>query len=174
MSVMPRAELAYKPDYQGYYDEPAGKEHYRMLEDLSSKATGMVVDVGTLYGSSALALAHNPSVQVVSYDIENHIPEKEIIRQVPNITFRLLDGIKAIPEFVDKTSLIVLDIDPHDGIQETAFFKALVEYKYKGIVVCDDIHLNPAMEAWWVGIQQRKEDKTHEGHWSGTGIVYFD
>jgi hypothetical protein len=171
---MPRVELAFQSEYQGYYDEPAGKEHYRMLEELSSKAVGMVVDVGTLYGSSALALAHNPSVQVVSYDIKNHIPDGAVIRKVPNITFKIRDGIKAVPEFVHTTSLIVLDIDPHDGVQETEFFKALVENGYKGTVVCDDIHLNPAMEAWWAGIEQRKEDKTAEGHWSGTGVVYFE
>jgi protein-L-isoaspartate O-methyltransferase len=170
---MPRPELDFQKEYQGYFDEPAGKEHYRLLEKLSLKASGLVVDVGTLYGSSALALSHNPEVRVVSYDIKNHIPDAAAIRAVPNITFVIGDGVKAVPEFAKLTDLIVLDIDPHDGIQEAAFFAALVDNGYAGIVVCDDIHLNAAMEAWWASIEQRKEDLTLEGHWSGTGIVYF-
>jgi hypothetical protein len=171
---MPREELAFHPEYQAYYDQPAGKEHYRLLEGISDASSGIVVDVGTLFGSSALALAHNPNVQVYSYDIKNHIPPHAAIRKVPNISFRIKDGIKAVPEFVRDTRVVCLDIDPHDGIQEAAFFDALVAHGYTGIVVCDDIHLNPAMEQWWGSITQRKEDKTAEGHWSGTGIVYFD
>ena len=174
MGAGQRPELSFTPEYQGYFDLPAGREHYRLLEKLAAQATGVVVDVGTLYGSSALALASNPEVQVWSYDITNNIPQGAAIRRVPNIDFRLQDGIQAIPEFVDKTSLILLDVDPHDGIQEQEFMRVLAEHGYKGVVVCDDIHLSPQMSAWWNGIQQRKEDKTSEGHWSGTGIVYFD
>lgn len=170
---MPRSELEFQKEYQGYFDEPAGREHYRLLEKLSSEASGTIIDVGTLYGSSALALAANPDVRVITYDIKNHIPVNAGIRSVPNIEFRIRDGVLAVPDFVSETQLIVLDIDPHDGIQEAAFFEALEQHGYKGIVVCDDIHLNPAMEAWWSGIKQPKEDVTPQGHWSGTGIVSF-
>ena len=133
-----------------------------------------MVDVGTLFGSSALALSHNPDVRVVSYDIKNHIPPHAKIRDVSNLAFRIKDGVKPVPEFVRDTRVICLDIDPHDGVQEKAFFDALVEHGYRGMVVCDDIHLNPAMEGWWNSVEQRKEDRTADGHWSGTGIVYFD
>lgn len=171
---MPRPELAFQPLYQQYFDQPAGKEHYRLLEQLAAEESGVVVDVGTLYGSSALALSSNPDVHVWSYDIVSHIPEDALIRSTPNISFYLKNGIDAVPDFVDKTKLIVLDVDPHDGEQEKAFFEQLVKYGYKGRVVCDDIHLNTAMMTWWDSVSQRKEDVTKEGHWSGTGIVYFD
>ena len=165
--------LDFRPDYQSYFQKEAGIEHYRLLEKLVVGKKGVVVDVGTLYGSSALALASNPAVDVWTYDITNHIPQGAAIRNVPNISFRLQDGIKAIPDFVHKTDLIVLDVDPHDGIQELAFFKGLEEHGYRGVVVCDDIHLNGPMKAWWAGVTQTKEDITDQGHYSGTGIVTF-
>jgi len=169
-----RQELAFCPEYQKYYEEPAGREHYRLLENLAYDKRGVVVDVGTLYGSSALALASNPAVEVWTYDIVNHIPANAGVSRVPNISFRLLDGIKAVPDFVHKTDLIVLDIDPHDGIQERRFFEELEKHGFKGHVVCDDIHLNQPMRDWWASITQPKEDLTSQGHWSGTGLVTFE
>ena len=168
-----RPELAFVPQYQSYFQKEAGVEHYRLLEDLVVGKTGVVIDIGTLYGSSALALASNADVNVWSYDITDHIPRDATIRDVPNISFRLQNGIEAIPDFVSKTDLILLDVDPHDGIQEKQFFDALVTHGYTGIVVCDDIHLNDAMRAWWASIDLPKEDVTHKGHFSGTGIVTF-
>ena len=169
---MSGAELSFVPEYQGYFAQPAGKEHYRLLEQLVEGRRGVVVDVGTLYGASALALASNPSVDVWTYDIVNHIPDDAPIKSVPNISFRLKNGIEAIPDFVDSTDLIILDIDPHDGIQEAAFFESLQRHGYQGTVVCDDIHLNPAMERFWTSLSVgEKRDATSEGHWSGTGIV---
>jgi predicted O-methyltransferase YrrM len=171
---MPRAELDFVPEYQRYFDEPAGREHYRLLEDLvAHKTGGVAVDVGTLHGASALALSSNPRVQVWSYDIASCMPHDAKVRAVPNISFRIKDGIAAIPDFAGATDLIVLDIDPHDGIQEAAFFDALRSSAFKGTVVCDDIHLNDAMNEWWNSIPEPKEDITAEGHWSGTGLVFF-
>lgn len=171
---MTAADLDFCPEYKRYFEEPAGKEHYRFLEDLVRVKKGVVVDVGTLYGSSALALSTNPEVTVWTYDIMDHVPWHAGVRKRRNIDFRLKNGIDAVPDFVNETDLIVLDVDPHDGKQERAFFEALETEGYKGVVVCDDIHLNEAMETWWNGVTQRKEDKTDVGHWSGTGVVYFD
>lgn len=161
-------------EYRGYFQEPAGVEHYRLLESLVASYDGeVVVDVGTLYGLSALALASNPRVEVWSYDIHSHIPQDARIRTVPNISFRLKNGIDAIPDFVSKTTLIMLDIDPHDGIQERTFVDALIQHQYKGVLVCDDIDLNDSMRSFWDSITLRKE-RRQDGHHSGTGIIYFD
>lgn len=163
------------PEYVAFYRQPAGKEHYRLLEVLASKLKhGVVVDLGTLYGLSALALSSNPRLEVWTYDITNHIPADASIRLIPNISFRLKNGLHAIPDFVERTGLIVLDVDPHDGIQEKQCVDLLVQHGYKGMLVCDDIHLNDAMEAWWNAVELPKRDVTHEGHHSGTGIIYFD
>lgn len=160
------------PEYGLFYSSP--REHYSLLQTLCHDMSGLVVDIGTLFGMSALAMSTNPNLEVWSYDITNHIPADAPIRDVPNISFRLKNGIDAIPDFVTKTSFIVLDIDPHDGKQEKDFLQRLEYQGFKGRVLCDDIHLNPAMEAFWFSVTQRKEDLTEQGHWSGTGLIYFD
>ncbi len=67
----------------------------------------------------------------------------------------------------------MLDVDPHDGIQERDFFKFFEEIGYEGIVVLDDIYVNKEMNDFWNNIKQPKLDLTDIGHWSGTGIVLF-
>ncbi len=77
-----------------------------------------------------------------------------------------MDCVNNMDEIV-KSDFIVLDIDPHDGIEETRILEALEKNNYKGIVLLDDINLNPGMKNFW-------KDITEYGHWSGTGIVIFD
>lgn len=172
---MGRAELSFVPTYQAYFDHPPGVEHYRLLESLVADLTpgSVVVDVGTLYGSSALAMASNADVTVWTYDITDHIPRDALIRTVPNIIFKLQNGIHAIKDFVDKTSLILLDIDPHDGVQEKEFFEELVRCGYKGRVLCDDIHLNDVMQTWWNSIEQKKRRSHEERSLVGDGDGLF-
>jgi hypothetical protein len=70
---------------------------------------------------------------------------------------------------------IFIDVDPHDGIQETKMIQKLVDKKYKGYVLLDDIHLNQAMQNFWdsIPVTVRKVDLTEIGHWSGTGLLIF-
>lgn len=167
------------PTYAKYFVDDVGREHYKLLGHLTSQLPdgSTVVDLGTLNGSSALALASNPNIKVATYDIVNNLPDPDkakSVLHVPNIEFRLKDGIQDMNEYIEKTPLIFLDVDPHDGVQEKRFFELLIENNYKGIVVCDDIHLNADMDALWNWIPKPKIDVTKYGHWSGTGIVMFD
>lgn len=167
------------PDYANYFMAGVGREHYNLLAHLTSQLPdgSTVVDIGTLNGSSALALSSNPNIKVISYDIVNNLPDPDkanSILHVPNIEYRLKDGIQDMKEYIDTAPLIFLDVDPHDGVQEKRFFELLIENNYKGIVVCDDIHLNADMDALWDWIPKPKIDVTKYGHWSGTGIVLFD
>ena len=57
---------------------------------------------------------------------------------------------------------------------EREFMQALEGVGYRGLVVCDDIHMNAEMVRWWHEIPQRKFDVTSVGHGqSGTGVVDF-
>jgi len=67
----------------------------------------------------------------------------------------------------------MFDVD-HDGTFEDLFYKHLLDIKYKGIMIVDDINLNAAMWRFWASIKQTKTEITRIGHWSGTGIVLFD
>ena len=175
------SRISWKPDYHQYFMKEAGEEHYKLLAHLSSqlpKGT-QVVDLGTLYGSSALALASNPDVSVVTYDIHECIPDKYKAMSVlglPNVKQIIKDGVEAVTDYASFTPLIVLDIDPHDGVQEKRTIEALIKQGYQGVVVCDDINLNDGMKAFWqwVPAEIKKYDVSKYGHWSGTGILVFD
>jgi hypothetical protein len=169
--------IAWHPEYQGYFLARPGAEHHSLLSFLAAQlpAGSKVVDLGTLFGASALALAHGlPSGRIITYDIRDNIPRGvESIRQVPNIEFRVRDGIIDSGSYLD-ARLILLDVDPHDGIQERVFIERMIEAGFTGIVVCDDIYCNAAMTAFWNWIPIEKHDVTRFGHISGTGIVVFD
>jgi hypothetical protein len=134
-----------------------------------------IADLGTLYGASALALgADNPHSYIRTYDIINHIPAGELsCKDLGNIAVVHADCLLHINEFTD-ADLIHLDIDPHDGIQEQRLLDLLIRNDFKGLLICDDIHLSASMESFWDRINLKKFDITHLGHWSGTGIVVFN
>jgi len=151
-------------------------EHYKLLAYLSVFFNDeTIVDIGTYRGLSALALSYNISNKVITYDIiDNFSGYKDIItpENRENIEFRIKD-CRNDKEIFKKTNFIMLDVDPHDGIQERDFFKFFEEIEYEGIILLDDIHLNEPMNNFWNNIKQTKYDLTEYGHWSGTGIVLF-
>jgi hypothetical protein len=150
--------------------ERAGLEPYKLYAWISTHFSNKVIfDVGTFRGHSAEALAYNKTNRVISYDIVQTNPI-----QVDNVTYRIGDFRKD-PELF-KSPLLVIDVAPHDGIQEQQFLEFLMKRKYKGIVVWDDIsyHNFPGMATFWDGIPQTKYDLTFVGHHSGTGLTVFE
>lgn len=163
--------VQYSPaPYSKYLIAEAG-DHYKLLAFLSLQlpVNSVVGDIGTFVGNSALALAMNSTVQVMSYDVENFINGS----QPPNVKLTRLSGIDALPYILD-AKIILIDVSPHDGVQEEELLRFLEERSYRGIVILDDISLNPEMRNFWSSISLKKIDVTSYGHWSGTGIVIFD
>ena len=74
------------------------------------------------------------------------------------------------------SSIIFLDIDPHEGTREYNFYLWLKENKYKGLLILDDIHYFKEMRdnVWHKIPSSEKCDATSVGHWSGTGFVTFN
>lgn len=157
---------------------PAGREHYRLLAYLSTKVSGTIFDIGTHRGASALALSYNSENTVVTYDVVDNAPP--VIDRKPNI-FRFvrdimdLAGRERIREELLGSPLILLDIDPHEGTREAEFLSWLLENRYEGIVLLDDVwHFKEMREKVWYQIPRaRKIDLSSVGHWSGTGLVSF-
>ena len=162
-----------------YFMQLPGQEHYRLLAHIANQFGSGVTfaDLGTLLGFSALALALNPANRVLTYDIVDRIPDAGIltVKQVANIELRLQNCLsaRALPEIAD-CPFIVMDVDPHDGMQEFAMVQVLMSSGYKGIVLADDIRLNDKMRAFWQWVPLKKFDVTHYGHHSGTGVIVFD
>jgi hypothetical protein len=168
--------ITWHPNSQ-YFDLQAGREHYRLLAWLSLQLekSEIVYDIGTYLGFSALALSYNRTCKVKTYDIVSCIPKNQISPEYrSNIEFYIEDILES-KEFATllQAPIIVLDTN-HDGIFEKKFYEALHRHDFRGLLVCDDIHLNPQMEEFWNSIPGDKIDVTSVGHWSGTGIVMFD
>jgi predicted O-methyltransferase YrrM len=174
--------LQWNPAYKDFLTKGAGEEHYKLLNFLAKKvAEGkngiLVSDIGTLYGSSAIAFATaHPSVQVTTYDIANLIPTingVKTINQVSNIRRKFMSGQLDVAN-IAKSDLVLLDIDPHEGVEERKFVQLLKDHGFKGLLVVDDIHLNQEMIDFWESVSLRKVDITELGHWTGTGIIVYD
>lgn len=158
-------------EYQGYYNETSSKEHYRLLTYLSNNLNNQIfVDVGTLKGSSALALSTNKTNKVYSFNIANQLELNEIPNNVEFIIDNVING--DYNEILLNSHLILLDTF-HDGGFELEFLNHLKTIGYTGLLILDDIHLNNEMKYFWENINEDKLDVSHIGHHSGTGVVYF-
>ena len=163
--------------YCKYLDLPAGTEHYRLLAFLSLQLerNERILDIGTFLGMSAIALSYNRLVQVHTFDIEDSITTQGLSpKHRSNIVFHMENILDTLHLYID-APLIFLDTN-HDGIFEKQFIEKLESLHYKGIVMCDDIHLNEAMKDFWtwVSSSHTTQDLTSVGHWSGTGAILFD
>lgn len=167
----------------GVYEmlEPPSKNHYFLLSYLTTKFNNInILDIGTHTGRSALALSYNPTNQVHSFDINNMVNNAQI-RNTENIHLHIenildSEGREKWRSFILNCPLIIFDIDPHNGIDEFAFYQYLKDIEYTGTVIFDDIwYFKPMRDEFWYKIpDSEKYDLTLMAHWSGTGVVSFD
>lgn len=148
-------------------------EHYRLLTYLSNKFNNIsIIDAGTYQGYSALALSQNTNNKIKSYDITP--VSYEFLTKMGNVEIITKDVNTEDDSVILNCPLILLDVDPHDGLQEKVFIDKLINMNYSGYVLCDDIHLNSSMQSWWDSITLPKYDLTEIGHMHGTGLVCFN
>lgn len=159
-------------EYQGYFISPSSIEHYRLLTYISNNLSNSTfIDVGTLKGSSALALSTNKTNTVYSFNLSEELD----LNLLPNnINFIIGDILnEKYKNIILESKLILLDTF-HDGTFEKIFYEYLKEIKYKGVLLLDDIKLNNEMVNFWNSITNDKTDISYIGHITGTGIVYFN
>jgi len=199
-------------NYEKHMMNLPGKEHYRLLNYMTKTFGPMfqrkpgcsnhVVDIGTRYVASALALG-STGIPIHTFDI----PEGRFQRKIAfrnrnkteeewqslvqakgvNITFHnvaLLEiPLEEFRSYMSHTWLILLDTFhwPYKLPFEREFFARLVDKgHFEGILLLDDIHFNPEMIQWWNEVKSNAEkygyrvfDVTNMGHFSGTGLVDF-
>lgn len=186
--------------HQGYldYNKGIGEEHYKLLCCISQQIqNGIIIDIGTHHGNSAVSLAYsltNKSNNLVySFDIKKMIQDSCIDFFNKYSVKYCLENIfdenikNKYKHLLLSSSLIMIDIDPHDGILEYEMYLWLKNNNYKGFIIYDDIFLekghlandylettNNMIDFWNKIPDNEKIDITHIGHWSGTGIVCFD
>lgn len=147
----------------------AGQEHYRLLAYIGSLyKSKTLLDIGSYQGNSAIALAHSGN-KIISYDLDT----QPIIEKIKNDNIKFIKGdILADNNLILASPFIMLDTY-HNGDFEQEFVDHLINIKYKGLVMFDDIHLNNEMSNFWNGLKNEKFDLTEIGHFSGTGLVIF-
>lgn len=161
--------------YRQYFLEAAGREHYRLISWLSSQFPNQtVMDIGTHFGNSSVAMSFDKNVKVVSYDI---VEMKQLTKLPENVEYKIGD-FREDP-ITMASPFIFVDVDPHDGVQEKNFHQFFLESQYKGITLWDDINCNDAMRDWWNSLANdsswfKKVDVTQLGHWSGTGMIIYN
>ena len=192
-----------KEENLSVYKDNFGVHYSSILAYLSTCFNdSTIVDLGTLYGNSAAALAYNKSNKVYTYDIE---PREEATLKFKSKEFKNVEYIitnciennwqrQTDRDIFLSSELIFLDVDPHDGVQEQVVLRFLVENDWKGIMVCDDTgapenasgvswidefhapqFATKPMRDWWNSIDLPKFDIVNKySSPTGTGIICFD
>jgi len=164
-------KLAFKG--QENFDAKPGKEAYRLYAYLSKTFNyKTILDIGTRFGNSALALSKNGRNKVISYNIveegASEIVKKNIIWKI--IDFRSDDTIDWA-----KVALILIDVDPHNGKLERQMLDHLSNIGWSGNIIIDNIRKSSSMSAFWTSLpDEKKKDITEFGHGTGTGILEFN
>lgn len=172
--------ISFSQEHVKFFLAPSGKEVYKLLASVSKQLDigAVVSDIGTFIGSSALALSFNDGVKVHTYDPVNHIPSAQHVTTIlsrMNIKRTVVSGQALISKIAEST-VVFLDIDPHNGIEETKIMTKLKELGFKGLLIVDNINCNKHMKHFWASVPKdlKKIDVTHIGHWIGTGIIVYD
>lgn len=174
---------SYLVDKSQYYKK-SGIQEYRLYSYLSTWFNNCIIlDIGTYQGTSAIALSHNDSNTVKSYNINDNIKNiHHPIYTKKNIEFYIENGVSVInnltKEDICNIKIIMIDTE-HYGDEEQKMIDKIISLNYSGIIILDDIHhpnpeLKPLMEKLWNNITYKKYDLTKYGHYSGTGIILIN
>ena len=102
----------------------AGQSEYRLYAWLSTQFNNTtILDVGTRTGGSALALSYNDKNKVISYDLVEQGASSGIKKD--NVEFKIQDFREDDTLDYDNISIIMIDVDPHDGTAEEEMFEYL-------------------------------------------------
>ena len=158
------------PWYSSWNFEPGQCEYslYCYLSEQFNNTT--ILDIGTGGGGSAIAFSINKTNKIISFDIQRRA---DFIED-GNIELRIGNFMEDKTIHYDNVSIIMIDVDPHDGLQEPPMFKFLEDIGWSGILLLDDIGPDwKEMNSMWNSLPYEKYDVTDIGHFSGTGLINF-
>ena len=169
-----------------HYNDKSGIQEYRLYSYLTTYFNNItILDIGTLDGRSAVALSHNKSNKVISYDIGDCINNKgHIIYSKPNITFKIKNVLEDLTEdLIKDVKIVLIDIDHYETV-ERQIIDRLKELNFSGIILLDDVFYHPdedikaCMIRLWEGLKEEDVGKKYDfscyGHWSGTGVIVMN
>ena len=149
--------------------QAAGISEYRLYAYLSTffnKTT--ILDIGTRTGGSALALSYNPQNTVRSYDL---VEQGASTIKKDNLSFFIGNFMEDEDIDWDNVSIVMIDVDPHDGSQERVMMDWLRDKGWKGIMfMMISVLVGIDIQLMWDEIPEPKIDVTeispHEWYWS--------
>ena len=140
----------------------------------------IILDIGTRDGLSALAFSYNKNNKVISYDL---VEQGASSIKKDNLEFKIMDFRNDESLDYKDIAIIMIDVDPHDGIKEIEMMNYLKNKGWKGLLILDDIldnwsaalaGANPAaMNKLWNEVETEKYDFSNFAHFSGTGLINF-
>jgi hypothetical protein len=154
--------------------DPRYEDPYNLYGYLSHKFNNTtILDIGTRSGNSAISFSSNPNNKVISFDIKEWPSFKNLKKD--NIELRLGDFMQDTSINYEEVSIIMIDVDPHDGLQEPPMLEFLRNIGWSGLLLLDDTgpNLFPAIYYMWMTIPEEKFDLTDIAHFSGTGLLNF-
>jgi predicted nicotinamide N-methyase len=158
--------------YKGFFRDKAGQEHYRFLIEVSNLTDNLtIIDLGTHMGCSALALSANITNTIHSFDVVDRFG---INNSPENCSFYLENILETSNKNLIPDADIIMMDTYHNGDFEQEVYEYLQSIDWKGILLLDDIHLNPEMDKFWDGIHHTKQDVKGLAHFTGTGVVLFN
>lgn len=159
-----------------YLLSKSGVEHYRLLKWISDHAVPdtKIVELGAFQGLSTLCLASTPRVQVSAFDINTKAVQwKNKPANVSLIHISDMDTEHYPEEPLLQANIVFVDTW-HTGKMERLIYDFLVENKWSGLLIYDDIYYGYPMVQMWNSIDHpSKHDLTKLGHSFGTGIIIF-
>lgn len=163
------------PNTKEFFDQ---REHYRLLALLSTHVPPgkTIVDVGTCYGDSALALSYSGH-SIESFDVVDRVGVRPLPVSVHCTISDLFDPVvrEKYEETLIESGAVLIDIAPHAGHQELEMVRWFQARDYRGFIILDDTWWYKEMRdnLWYRVEPHHRTDVTKFGHWSGTGIVSF-
>jgi len=180
------------------YNMGIGVEHYKLFCCISHQIkNGIIIDIGTHHGNSAISLGYSLTnknnnllysfdiKELIQYSCKNYFEKYKLNYRLENI---FDENIKnKYKQLLLSSTMIFIDIDPHNGLLEYEMYLWLKNNNYKGFILYDDIFIEKGhvannfdktfanMTDFWNKIpENEKINLTSIGHWSGTGLVCFD
>lgn len=148
--------------------QQAGAEHYRLLCLFSTWFNDTTIyEIGTWLGAGTICLAYNKNNKVISYDTTNNIN----VIENPNMKF-VVGDYKNDKELLN-SPFIFVDVATN-GVVEQEIYEYLKSNNYKGFTVWGGINLSEEMKSFWKSVTHDKRDLTRYGHYTGTGIIFFE
>lgn len=150
--------------------------YYRFLYELSSiLRPSLTIETGTRNGISAIHLAlGNPDGKVVTVDIDPQAKVRVDSEKIRNLTAVTSDSVKAVPRILalagSHADIVFFDSDHRYDVisSEYTAYRPLV--KLGGIMLFDDIHLNPEMKRFWDRLADPKLELNHLHKLRGAGF----